>query len=107
MEDYRLVKNYFDQKKKQYFTHQIKSELPLRVVIKRLPITAEPEEIKSKLIELGFPVHSVKQLTRIEENRTVKLPVFPVELDNTEKAREIYNLNRFFYTVIAIDFYRP
>ena len=34
VEYYKKVRNYFDQKKKQYFTHQIKSELPLRVVIK-------------------------------------------------------------------------
>ena len=101
------MKNYFDQKKKQYFTHQIKSELPLRVVIKRLPTTAEPQEIKSELIELGYPVQSVKQLSKVEDNRTVKFPVFPVELDNTEKAREIYNLNRLFYTVVAVDSYRP
>ena len=86
-DDYKKVRNYFDQKKKQYFTHQIKSELPLRVVIKRLPISADPEEIKAELIELGYPVKSVKQLSKIEDDLTVKFPVFPVELDNTEKAR--------------------
>ena len=72
-----------------------------------MPTTADPDEIKAELIELGYPVSSVKQLTKVEDNRTVKFPVFPVELDNTEKAREIYNLNRLFYTVVAVDSYRP
>ena len=106
-EDYKKVRNFFDQKKKQYFTHQIKSELPLRVVIKRLPNNADPNEIKEELIALGYPVKSVKQLSKVEEDRTVKFPVFPVELDNTEKAREIYNLTRLSYTVVAVDSYRP
>ena len=35
------------------------------------------------------------------------MPLFILELKNTSAAREIYNLNRLLYTVVAVEPYRP
>ena len=107
VEDFRTLKQYFESKNNEYFTFQLRSDLPLRVVLKRLPISAEPEEVKQELINVGYPVRSVKQMTKFENNQVIKMPLFIVELDNTEEARKIYDLNRLLYTVVSIESYRP
>ena len=61
-EDYGKIKQYFDSINRQYYTFQLKRDLPLRVIIKRLPKETDPEEIKEDLLELEYPVRSVKKL---------------------------------------------
>ena len=64
MEDHRALIEHLKSQGKQYYTYQLRSDLPLRVMIKRLPISADQEEIKQELSLLGFPVRSVRQLTK-------------------------------------------
>ena len=35
------------------------------------------------------------------------MPLFTIELENTEKVKQIYELKRLLYTVIAVESYRP
>ena len=93
--------------KRQYYTFQLKKDMPLRVIIKRLPTETDPDEIKEALLQLDFPVRSVKQLSKTENNQVIKFPIFAIELENTEKAKEIYDLTRLLYTVILVESYRP
>ena len=44
VEDFRIVKKHLETEKQQFFTFQIRSELPLRVVLKRLPSSADPKK---------------------------------------------------------------
>ena len=62
---------------------------------------------KHELLAQGYPVRSVKQLTKKENNIEIKLPLFALELENTAKAREIHYLKRLLYTVVAVESYRP
>ena len=75
-------------------------------MIKRFPKESDPDEIKQELLELQYPVCSVKQLSKTENDQTIKLPLFAVELDNTKKGKEIYDLTRLLHTVILIESYR-
>ena len=106
-EDFRALKQHFVTKKQEHFTFQLRKDLPLRVVLKRLPANADPGEVKDELINIGYPVRSVKQMTKFENNQIHKMPLFIVELNNTEEARKIYDLNRLLYTVVSIESYRP
>ena len=106
-DDFRALKNHLEEKKIQHFSFQLKSDLPLRVVLKRLPWDTDPVDVKEELINAGFPVRSVKQITKFENNQNIKLPLFILELQNTAQAREIYNLNRLLYTVVSVESYRP
>ena len=107
VEDYKIVKQHLKDQNQEFFTFQIRSELPLRVILKRLPSSMDPEDIKLELSHLGFPVRAVKQFTKKDGDTIVKLPTFIVELTNTDKAKEIYDLKRLLYTVVAVESYRP
>ena len=76
-------------------------------MLTRMPACADPEEIKTELIAAGYPVHTVKQLTKFENNQTTKLPLFILELENSEKGREIYELKRLLYMVVSVKAYKP
>ena len=80
----------------------MRSELPLRVILKRLPCTVDPEDVKLELISQGYPVRAVKQFTKKEGDKIFKLPTFLMELDNNEQGKKIFDLNRLFYTVVSI-----
>ena len=60
-------------------------------MLTRMPACADPEEIKAELIAAGYPVRTVKQLTKFENNQTTKLPLFILELENSEKAETFTN----------------
>ena len=107
VDDFRTVKKHLETQKQEFFTYQIRSELPLRVILKRLPSRADPEGIKLELTNLGFPVRAVKQFTKKVNDIITKLPTFIIELENSENSKEIYDLNRLFYTVVSIESYRP
>ena len=74
-------------------------------MLKRLPSNTDPEEIKEELLNIEYPVRSVKQLTKTENNTVIKISLFTIELENTEKAKQIYDLKRLLYTVIAVESY--
>ena len=107
VEDFRIVKKHLETQKQQIFTYQIRSELPLRVILKRLPSSADPKEIKLELPNLSFPVRAVKKFTKKVSETITKLPTYIIELENSEKSKEIYDLNRLFYTVVSVESYRP
>ena len=76
-------------------------------MLKRLPKSTDAGEIKEELLAQWYPVRSVKQLTKKENNIEIKLPLFTLELDNTAKAKELYDLKILLYTVVALESYRP
>ena len=106
--DHRALKTYFEQQKKQYFTYQLRSEMPLRVMLRKLPNNVDTEDLKQELINMQYPVRSAKQITKKEEDGTItKYPLYLLELENTDKGREIYDLTRLWYTVVSVESYRP
>ena len=46
VEDHRQLKAYFDAKSKQYYSFPLRTELPLRVMLKRLPKGTDAGKIK-------------------------------------------------------------
>ena len=103
MEDYRTLGAYFDEKNRQYYSFQLRSELPLRLMLKRLPKSTDTEERKAELLHLGYLVCSVKQITKKENNAETELPLFALELETNDQAREIYKWNRQMYIVVSLE----
>ena len=56
VEIHRKLKTYLEGKNRQYYNFQARSDLPLWVMVKRLPTDAKPEEINAELLELGYAV---------------------------------------------------
>ena len=76
-------------------------------MLKRLPKSTDPEEIEAELLHLVYLLRAVKQLIKKENNCEIKLPLYALELENNETAREIYNIKRLMYTVVSVESYRP
>ncbi|GFY31504.1 hypothetical protein TNCV_4693481 [Trichonephila clavipes] len=83
-EERRLVVQLLKRLKFQFYTIKAKAEHPIKVVIKGLPRTTNPEEIKQDLEMLGYTLQRVNQLIGRKTKRA--LPIFlitlPRNLDN-------------------------
>jgi hypothetical protein len=63
MVDYLAVKAHFDSTNMSYFTFFPKSLKPIKAVIRHLPYNTPAEDISDGLVEFGFDVISVKQMS--------------------------------------------
>ncbi|GFW84555.1 uncharacterized protein TNCV_457361 [Trichonephila clavipes] len=75
----------------------------LTVVIKGLPKKAKPEDIHNDLIDLGFTVDRVSQLTGKITNQL--LPVFLVSLPRNMTNATIFKLDKLSYLNVSVEGY--
>jgi hypothetical protein len=58
--DYSAIRAFFDDQKYHYFTFHVKSEKPIKAVIRHLPSDNPAEDIASSLQDLGFRIINCK-----------------------------------------------
>lgn len=75
--NFRKVTNNFDEKKKNYYTYQLKSAKGLSVVIKGIESSVPTSEIKDALQSEGYEVKSIVNV--INKNK-IPQPLFRVEI---------------------------
>jgi hypothetical protein len=63
MEDFSAIKEYLSSQNLNYFTFYPKSLKPIKGVIRNLPGNKLAEEIYEGLVELGFNIISMKQMS--------------------------------------------
>jgi hypothetical protein len=63
MVDYQAVKSYFDKNSLSYYTFYPKSEKPIKAVLRHLPNKTPAQDISDGLVDFGFHVISVKQMS--------------------------------------------
>jgi hypothetical protein len=63
MEDFSAIRKYLEGKNLSHFTFFHKSEKPIKAVIRQLPINTPAQDISDGLMDLGFDIISVKQMT--------------------------------------------
>jgi hypothetical protein len=94
MVDYQAVRAHFDQNSLTYFTFFPKSEKPVKAVIRHLPSNTPAKDISDGLVDLGFDVISVKQMSSARRSpdgsNPITLPLFLVTLPRTQKSQEIF-----------------
>ncbi|GFV40266.1 nucleic-acid-binding protein from transposon X-element, partial [Trichonephila clavipes] len=101
--DYYKLLQLLDQENYQYHVITPKAERPIKVVVKGLPKETEINDIKSDLIEQGFPEAKVAQLTgRITKQ---PLPVFMITLPRNINNAKIFQLKTLSYLSIRIEGY--
>jgi hypothetical protein len=98
MADYSATRHYLDCQHLNYFTFFPKSEKPIKAVIRHLLADTPAEDISNALVELGFDIISVKQMTsrktiRDGGTRVTNLPLFLVTLPRTENSKNIFKLS--------------
>jgi hypothetical protein len=110
MSDYSVIRTYFDSKGLNYYTFYPKSEKPIKAVIRHLPTDTPAEDISNGLVDLGFDVVSVKQMTSTRssegERVQVNLPLFLITLIRNTKSPEIFRLNNLCHIAIKVEAYR-
>jgi hypothetical protein len=108
MADFSAIKTYLEKNKLSYFTFFPKSEKPIKAVIRHLPHNTPAEDISDGLVNLGFDVISVKQMTNTrrtppEGTSTVNLPLFLIILPRTAKSQELFQLTNLCHIAIRVE----
>ncbi|GFW18048.1 nucleic-acid-binding protein from transposon X-element [Trichonephila clavipes] len=99
----RLVVQLLKKLKFQFYTIKAKADRPIKVVIKGLPRTTKPEEIKEDLELLGYTPERVNQLVGRKTKRA--LPIFLITLPRNLDNLKIFDLKTLSYLSIRIEGY--
>jgi hypothetical protein len=97
MADLQYVKSYFETNNLSYYSFYLKSENPIKTVIRHLQHNTPAEDISDGLVSLDFDVISDKQMTAIhlspsDESTAINLPPSLIDLPSTAKYHEIFRL---------------
>ncbi|GFY14567.1 nucleic-acid-binding protein from transposon X-element [Trichonephila clavipes] len=95
------LKELLEVLKYPFYTFTPKHERPIKVVIKGLPRTTKTAEIHSDLLDLGYTLNKVTQLTG---NITKQLlPVFTISLPRNTFNENIFHLKALGYLSITVE----
>ncbi|GFU62322.1 nucleic-acid-binding protein from transposon X-element [Trichonephila clavipes] len=95
------LKQILEVLKFPFYTFTPKHERPIKVVIKGLPRSTTTAEIKSDLLDLGYTINKVTQLTG---NITKQLlPVFTISLPRNTFNENIFKLKTLGYLSITVE----
>jgi hypothetical protein len=112
MADFEAVKSYISNNNLSYFSFFPKSQKPIKAIMRHLPPDTPAEDICEGLVNLGFDVLSVKQMTTTrrsssdETATTRNLHLFLVTLPMTAKSQEIFHLPSLCHISIRVEAYR-
>jgi hypothetical protein len=110
MVDYQAVKTFFNDHTLFYYTFYPKAEKPIKAVICHLPTNTPAEDIANGLVELGFDVISVRQMSTAhrspEGSTSIALPLFLVTLPRTAKSQDLFKLFSLCHISIKVEPYK-
>lgn len=85
-DDYRALRKYLTEVDVQFHTYELKSEKPLKVVIKGIPIEVKEEEVDEYLKEKSYPISKIVRM----RNRGNPSNMVLIEINKDYKS--IYDL---------------
>lgn len=100
-EAYRTLVHYLKNNDALFHTYQLNQDKPIRAVIRNIHPSTTVDEIKKELLDLSFEVQQVTQVLR--KNTKLPLPLFFVDLPQSEKSTEIFQLTSLLYTKIKVE----
>ncbi|GFX91420.1 PRE_C2HC domain-containing protein [Trichonephila clavipes] len=102
-EERRLAVQLLKKLKFQFYTIKVKADRPIKVVIKVLPRSSKPEEIKEDPELLGYTPERVNQLVGRKTKRA--LPIFLIALPRNLDNLKIFDLKILSYLSIRVEGY--
>ena len=90
-ETYRDATRYLNEEHINWSSYENKQNRPIKVMIKKLPETCEPEAIAEELNERGFHVLDVVNILQWKSKKP--LPIFRVTFDYNTDINKIYRIN--------------
>jgi hypothetical protein len=111
MADFSAIRKHLEDNNLSYFTFLPKSEKPIKAVIRHLPSDTPAQDISDGLVDLGFDIISVRQMSagrRSTSGGTApqNLPLFLITLPRTKKSQEIFRLTGLCHIAIRVEAYR-
>jgi hypothetical protein len=113
MADFSAIRSHFESKNLHYFVFDPESQKPVKAVIQHLPISISIEDISVGLVNLGFDIVSVKQISTTsrspaEETATLNscTPSFLITLPRTSKPQEIFKPTSPCHIAISVESYK-
>ncbi|GFU02606.1 uncharacterized protein TNCV_3755211 [Trichonephila clavipes] len=103
-DDHGDITNYLKEKQLEHYVIETPSTRPLKLVIKGLPETIEPEDIKNDLISKGINILKVAQLKKFVTK--TPLPIYMIEIARDDNVNDIYQVRSCLYMQFKLDTFR-
>lgn len=102
-DDYRSVTLYMENEGVEFHTYNTEKSNILKVIIKNIPSTIKPDELKQALGERNFEPTHVGQL---KDRMGTPLPMYQVTLPKNEKSKEIFGITDIIHCKVRVEAYR-
>jgi hypothetical protein len=111
MTDFSTMPSNFKSNNHPYFTFYPKSQKPIKAVIQYLPVSVTAEDTSDGLVNLGFDVISIKQISTTHQSPAegtvpVNIFLFLITIPRTSESREIYKLMSLCHIAIRVEAYK-
>ncbi|GFX77307.1 uncharacterized protein TNCV_5064351 [Trichonephila clavipes] len=102
-EEYRKLATYFRHEQIAFKYFMLKSERPLKLILRGFPTSTELEAVKKEIESEGFKIHKISRLTKFQSK--APMPLIYIQLINDLNADSIYNYVDMFGTRVAFEPY--
>lgn len=102
-DDYRTTVDTIRNGKLEWHTYESKQTRPIRVVLRGLHVSCNPETIKEELITRGFKITEVQQRLRKTKEGLIKLPLFTLTFNCSEDVKKVYEITNVCYMKVKVE----
>ncbi|GFR19878.1 uncharacterized protein TNCT_692561 [Trichonephila clavata] len=97
----REITDYLTYKKIEHYVTDPPENRPLKLLIKGLLASTDPEEIKTDLINQGIKIEKIAQLRSFKTKNP--LPIFMIEITRDENVNDFFKIRSCLYMQLIID----
>jgi len=100
IDDFRKLTRFYEDSEVKFHTFKAAQDKKLEVVFRNVPTSLTEDEIKSELLLYNLPVCKV---VRMLNKNKVAIPLCIVELENSENAVEVFNINNLCHALVSVE----
>ncbi|GFW61841.1 nucleic-acid-binding protein from transposon X-element [Trichonephila clavipes] len=102
-DEYRKLAQFLRHEGVEYKSFMLKSDRPLKLLIRGLPTFTKVEEIRVEIEREGFQIHKISRLQKFKTKAA--MPLIYLQLVNDAKADTIFQFTEMFGTQISFERY--
>ncbi|GFX78130.1 RNA-directed DNA polymerase from mobile element jockey [Trichonephila clavipes] len=100
---YRKLAQFLRHEGVEYKSFMLKSDRPLKLLIRGLPTSTKVEEIRVEIEREGFQIHKISRLQKFKTK--APMPLIYLQLVNDAKTDTIFQFTEMFGTQISFERY--
>ncbi|GFU97091.1 nucleic-acid-binding protein from transposon X-element [Trichonephila clavipes] len=101
--EYRKLAQFLRHEGVEYKSFMLKSDRPIKLLIRGLPTSTKVEEIRVEIEREGFQIHKISRLQKFKTK--APMPLIYLQLVNDAKADTIFQFTEMFRTQISFERY--